>query len=61
MSTAMTRLRTRMIVRDVRADGHRTIMVNPHLASRADKRTRHDLRSFSAMPQVAIARLAGGR
>src|SRR6478609_6002620 len=61
VSTALTRLEERKIISRNRADGHMEIVINPHLASRADKRSRALLRAASRMPQVAITRLSRGR
>lgn len=58
VSTALTRLRQRQIVRRDRVGGHVVITINPNLASRADKRSRAILRTESGMPQVAITRLS---
>lgn len=57
VSTALTRLEERGILRRSRRGGHKVITVNPNLASRADQRTRADLRATSKMPPVAITRL----
>jgi len=63
VSTAVTRLTKRQVVRRTRSHGHSTIVINPHLASRADQKTREELCRSSRMPVKAITRLndAGDR